>query len=186
MDSTQLCIAALATSLSVGAAAQTRSATPPAQNQTIVTAEAARAAPSASTEDVEFLNEALRSAQAEIELGKLAAERGHDARVRDLGARVEREHTAQLTELEGLLKGRHVVVSEEPSADAQLQVAALKRLTGAEFDAAFLELMAEMHRKALEQYGAETHANPDEVLSDFASKHLPVLREHLRIAESLR
>jgi putative membrane protein len=184
MNSTELCIAALAASLSVGALAQSRSATPPAQNQSIVTAEAARAAPSANTEDVEFLNEALRAAQAEIELGKLAAERAHDARVRELGARVE--HTAELAELEGLLEGRHVVVAAEPSADAQLQVAALKRLTGAEFDAAFLELMVEMHRKALEQYGAQTHANPDEVLSDFASKHLPVLREHLRIAESLR
>jgi putative membrane protein len=186
MKATKLCIAALAASLAAAVVAQTRTATPPARNQSIVTAEAGRTAPSASTDDVEFLNEALRSAQAEIELGELAAEKAHDARVRELGARAAREHTAELMELEGLLKGRHVVVSEEPSADAQLQVAALERLTGAEFDAAFLELMAAMHRKALEQYGAETHANPDEVLSDFASKHLPVLREHLRIAESLR
>lgn len=118
--------------------------------------------------------------------GKIAATRGHDARVRELGARVEREHAVLADEIEGLLEGRHAVVPAEPSADAQLQAAALERLTGPEFDAAFLELMVEMHREGLEQYGAKTHANPDEVLSDFASKSLPVLREHLRIAESLR
>lgn len=186
MTSKHLCIAALAAAFTAGASAQSRTATPPAQNQSIVTAEALRAAPRADTEDAEFLSEALRGARAEIALGELAAARGHDARVRELGAKVARDHEAQTKELEGLLTARNVVAAESPSTDAQLHLAALQRATGAEFDTAFVELMIGMHREALEEYGAETHANPDEALSDVASKHLPVLREHLRIAESLR
>jgi len=43
-----------------------------------------------------------------------------------------------------------------------------------------------MRPEAIEQYGAQTHANPDRMLADFASKGLSMLREHLETAESLR
>ena len=44
----------------------------------------------------------------------------------------------------------------------------------------------ESHEEAIEEYGAQTHANPNKQLSEFASKSLPTLREHLASAKSLQ
>ena len=59
-------------------------------------------------------------------------------------------------------------------------------LSGTEFDAAFVQMMVWSHTEAIEKYGAQTHANPNRALHDFAMNSLPMLREHLATAESLR
>ena len=47
-------------------------------------------------------------------------------------------------------------------------------------------MMIWTHTEAIEKYGAQTHANPDRALHDFAQRSLPMLREHLAAAEALR
>ena len=185
---TTLSISALAAALALGAAAQTRDAAPAAPNRSIVTAEAPRAAgaENKNAEDLEFLTEALRTSLAEIQLGELAAQRGHDPRVRAYGAKLKNDHAAQAAELQQLLKPLNVTVPEEPSAEAQAHYAALARLSGEAFDSRFVEMMIASHTEGIEKYGAQTHANPDRTLHDFAAKALPMLREHLAEAQSLR
>lgn len=174
--------------LAIGASAQNRNPTPVPRDGSIVTAEAARESPSnnKNAEDIEFLVEAMRTGLAEVQLGELAAQRSYDPRVRDYGTRLKVDHAAQVAEIERMLEPLQVAVPTEPSTKAQAQHAALARLTGEQFDAAFIEAMIASHTEAIEQYGAQTHANPDRALADFASKSLPVLREHLAAAQSLR
>ena len=119
-------------------------------------------------------------------MGELATQRSSDTRVREYGARIQREHTAQAAELERLLEPLGVTIPAEPSAAAQLEHTALARLSGEQFDAAFIDAMIASHKEALEEYGAQTHANPDRALAEFASKGVTMLREHLATAESLR
>ena len=157
-----------------GASAQTREAAPVPQDRSIVTAEASREVPpnNKNAEDIEFLVEALRTALAEVRFGELAKQRSSDARVRDYGAKLEKDHLAQVAEIERMLKPLNVTVPVEPSAEAQAHHAALARLAGEQFDKAFIEMMIASHTEAIEKYGAQTHANPDRMLSDFASKKL--------------
>jgi putative membrane protein len=185
---TNLAIASFTAAVAVGASAQTRDGVPIPQERPIVTAEAPRETPpnNKNAEDVEFLVEAMRTGLAEIQLGELAAQRSDNPRVRDYGAKLKSDHTAQVAEIERMLQPLRVTIPAEPSAEAQTHHAALARLAGEQFDAAFLEMMIASHTEAIEKYGAQTHANPDRTLSDFASKSLPVLREHLAVAESLR
>jgi putative membrane protein len=184
---TSLSIGILTAVTALGASAQTRNATPVPQDRSIVTAEASREAPSnKNTEDVDFLVEAMRTGLAEVQLGELAAQRSYDPRVRDYGTKLKNDHGAQVAEIERMLQPLRVSIPTEPSTKAQAQHAALARLTGEQFDAAFIEAMIASHTEAIEQYGAQTHANPDRALADFASKSLPVLREHLAMAQSLR
>lgn len=188
MRTTNLSIAILAAAAALGAGAQTREGVPAPPNRPIVTAEAARESPpnNKNAEDVEFLVEAMRTGLAEVQLGELATQRGHDARVRDYGAKLKNDHAAQVAEIERMLKPLNVTVPAEASAEAQTHHAALARLTPEQFDAAFIEMMIASHTEAIEKYGAQTHANPDRALSDFASKSLPMLREHLAAAQSMR
>jgi putative membrane protein len=185
---TQLTIAIVTTAAAVGASAQTRDGAPVPLERPIVTAEAPRETPpnNKNAEDVEFLVEAMRTGLAEVQLGELAAERSDNPRVRDYGTKLKTDHTAQVAEIERMLQPLRVTIPAEPSAEAQSHHAALARLSGEQFDAAFVQMMVASHTEAIEKYGAQTHANPDRTLSDFASRSLPILREHLAMAESLR
>ena len=181
---TKLAIAILTAATAGGASAQTRDGAPVPLERPIVTAEAPRETPpnNKNAEDVEFLVEAMRTGLAEVQLGELAAQRSDNPRVRDYGAKLKSDHAAQVAEIERMLQPLRVTIPAEPSAEAQAHHAALARLAGDEFDAAFIEMMVASHTEAIEKYGAQTHANPHRALSDFASKSLPILREHLAVA----
>ena len=172
-----------------GAAAQTRDPVPVQQNQSIVTAEAPRTpsvAANQSTEDIDFLLEAVRTDLAEVQMGELARQRAGDPAVREFGRKLAADHLHALQELEQILQPLDVTIPSEPTAEAQSHYAALSGLSGAEFDAAFLHMMIASHEEAIEEYGAQTHANPNKQLADFATRALPMLRDHLATAESLR
>jgi putative membrane protein len=183
---TTLPIATLTVALAFSAVAQREST--PVQQDRIVTAEASPTSPgnNKNAEDVEFLADALRTSLAEVQMGELATQRGSATRVREFGARLRSEHSTQAAEIERLLKPLAVAIPTEPSTEAQAHHAALARLSGEQFDAAFIDALIASHKEAIEEYGAETHANPDRALGEFASKSLTMLREQLATAESLR
>jgi len=60
----------------------------------------------------------------------------------------------------------------------------LSAKSGAEFDAAYAQHMAEGHAKAVELFEAESKAT-DSDLAAFASKTLPTLNEHKQLADRL-
>lgn len=184
---TTLPMAALAVAMALDAFAQPRESAPVPQDR-IVTAEASpsAAANSKKPEDAEFLSDALRSSLAEARMGELATQRSSDTAVRDYGAKLRSDHTAQAAAIRRLLGPLAATIPEEPAAEAQLHLAGLARLSGKEFDVAFIDEMIASHKKAIEEYGAETHANPDRALGDFASDSLTMLRGHLASAEALR
>jgi putative membrane protein len=186
-NTTFLSIAALAAAIAAGASAQSRSTAPEPQNQAIVTAEATQEARgNKNPAHIEFLVEALRTSLAEARMGELATQQSYDSRVRDYGTKLKSDHTPHASEIERLLEPLGVTIPTEPSAEALAQHAALARLSGEEFDAAFVQAMIWTHTESIEKYGAQTHANPDRSLHDFATKSLPMLREHLAAAEALR
>lgn len=158
------------------------------ESENAVSAESPNAAGAPQTtdsDDVEFLVEALHTGMAEAQMGQLAQQRG-TAAVKEFGKKLEADHTRAVQEIKGLLGTRNVTAPGEPTVEAAAHAAALTKLSGSEFDAAFLPLMVTSHEEAIEKYGAQTHANPNKQLSEFAAKTLPTLREHLAKARSLQ
>lgn len=173
-------IAALA--LTVGASGQPRGAAPEPQGPSTTAAQANRG----STRQIEFLLDALRTSLANVRMGELAAQQSGDQRVRDYGARLKNDFTTQAGEIERLLEPLDVTIPTEPSADELARLAALTRLTGREFDMAFVQQLIWTHTDSVESYDAQTRANPNRSVHDFAAASLPMLREHLIKAEALR
>lgn len=136
-------------------------------------------------EDAEFLLDALRSSKAEMQMGELAQQRSKNAAVQQFGEKLRADHAKAADEIETLLEPLNMNVPAEPSTEQQSHYAALAKLSGEEFDRAFVPLMVASHREAIAKYEAQTHANPNRQVSDLATKLLPVLREHLATAESL-
>jgi hypothetical protein len=47
-------------------------------------------------------------------------------------------------------------------------------------------MMVAAHKEAIDKFGAQTHANPDQHIAELAAKTLPILEEHLATAEKLQ
>jgi putative membrane protein len=145
-----------------------------------LTATAAVAAPAAL-----FLKNAAQGDQSEVTLGNLAAQRGASAGVRDYGRRLASDHGAHLGQVQGLAGRMHVRLAGGMKPDARAAYRNLQRMRGRAFDRMFVQHMITDHRKDIAAYEMQVRTG-DRETSRLARATLPTLREHLRIAQSLR
>jgi putative membrane protein len=127
---------------------------------------------------------------ADIETGRLAAERGHDPKVRDFGAMLARDHEAVRQQGRDLA-GRLGVTPTPPADDASAKAhaAAMKDLRGkrgAAFDRAFLRHEATFHQNVIQAIqGTLLPAIQNQELKSLVLKIAPAFRAHLLAAEQL-
>jgi putative membrane protein len=130
-------------------------------------------APQLGDADRAFIKMAASSSQAELQLGKLAAERADRAEVRDFAKRLEKDHTQANLELLKILDAQRIDVSRD--MESYQAAAQLSKLRGAEFDRAYLQHMVKEHEKAVAQFTAETKEGHNAELKAYAAKLLPTV-----------
>lgn len=135
--------------------------------------------------DHEFLTRAAASNLAEIEAGRLAAEKAENADVKQFGKHMVEDHTQAQQKLQELAQMEKVSLPQEPDAKHREQMDRLQGLSGAEFDKAFMGLMVEDHKKAVSLFETASQQAKDEQVKGYAEKTLPVLKEHLEKARDL-
>lgn len=143
------------------------------------------AAASAKTQagDQQFLDQAFNINQGEIALGKLAQERAASAQVRDFGKRLQSDHQAALDQLREVADKSHLSLPMKMERDEMDLHQQLSKLSGKEFDQAFIQHMVSGHRHAIDLFQEEAVHGQDAALRDYAEKQLPVLRVHEAIAK---
>ena len=138
-----------------------------------------------SDQDREFVNTAATGNLAEIELGRVAAQRAARPSVRSFGERMVTDHGRSNAELTSLArsKGIEVPTALEPSQQAVRD--RLSALSGNDFDRAYMSEMVRDHTEdiALFERAAEISTDPD--LKAWAAQSLPMLREHLALARQV-
>jgi len=140
--------------------------------------------PQPADTDRAFIKMAASSGQAEIQLGKLAAERADRGEVRDFAKRLDKDHTQADFELLNILNAQRINVSRDMEP-YQATAAELAKLRGAEFDRAYLHHMVKEHDEAVAQFAAEAKKGRNPELKAYAAKVLPILHEHLQLARDL-
>ena len=130
-----------------------------------------------------FLTHAAQDGEAEIELGKVAQQKAADARVKDFGARMQKDHGNANAELRAISAKKGIVVPGGPGPHAAMKTK-LEKLEGAAFDQAYMRAMVDDHTKAVKEFEMATRS-PDADIKAFAEKTLPTLREHLRLAQEI-
>jgi putative membrane protein len=127
---------------------------------------------------------------ADIETGRLAAERGSTKEVRDYGAMLARDHAA--VRQQGRDLARKLGVTPTPPADdasAKAHAAAMASLrakSGAEFDRAFLRHEAEFHKGVIDAVnGTLLPSIRNAELKAFVVKIAPAFQSHMLAAEHL-
>ncbi len=137
------------------------------------------------TSDATFLKKAAEGGLAEIELGQLAQQKASSEEVKKFGERMVSDHTKANDELKAVAQKENVELPQEPSAKDKATKARLEKLSGAQFDQAYMKDMVKDHRTDVSEFEHESNSAQDPAVKSFATQTLPVLKEHLRVAEKI-
>jgi putative membrane protein len=136
-----------------------------------------------SARDRAFLTAAGRGAQFEVTSGKLAADRGADQRIRAFGARMVRDHGKEFQQLQDLDRSLGITPSAGSGADQQKVIAIWSSLRGGPFDCSYAPTMQADHEADIGMYMAMAAHAQDPRVRAFAKAQVPVLRQHLQMAD---
>jgi putative membrane protein len=134
----------------------------------------------------DFVKHAGADGLAEVEMGKLASEKGTDPQVKAFGTKLVADHSKANEELKAIATTKNLKVPTSPSMMHKAMMEKFQHFTGKDFDRDFAKQMVKDHKDAIELFekaAGDTTLDPD--LRAFATKALPTLRDHLKSAQAL-
>jgi putative membrane protein len=133
--------------------------------------------------DLPFLREAASANLMEVTLGRVAQSRGGDTRVKDFGGRMVTDHTNLQQQLTSFTSTYGVGFTPGLSSHQQQEVNRLQRLSGSEFDREYITMMVQNHQNDVFKFENESRDADSPRVRDLAMQSLPVLRQHLSLAQ---
>jgi putative membrane protein len=124
--------------------------------------------------------------QLEIQMGRLAQERGATREVKTLGKRLVTDHTAAEKKLDAFLRKRHsdlASLATTTTVDADHELLATR--TGREFDRAFALQMVADHTKMIDMLQSARIATFDDDLRDIYDQMIDTQEAHKRAAQEI-
>jgi putative membrane protein len=140
-------------------------------------------APSAT--DKTFAREAAIGGMAEVELGRLAADKASSADVKQFGQRMVDDHGKANDELKSWASQKSVTLPTELDAKHKATRDRLSKLSGAAFDRAYMHEMVTDHDKDVQEFKHASKTATDSDLKAWAAKTLPTLEEHQKMAHDV-
>jgi len=133
--------------------------------------------------DAQFAKSAAEGGNAEIRLGELAEDRGSNQAVKDLGQRMVTDHAKADTDLQAAATKDNITnLPSQMDARDQATYVRLSKLSGAQFDRAYVHDMVRDHEADIAAFRHEANDGKDASIKQFASQTLPTLEDHLKEA----
>ena len=130
-----------------------------------------------------FMDSAAVGGMMEVDLGKLALEKSVNVKVKEFAARMVADHTKANTDLKAVAaKLKHLLPADYP-ADVKAHMDAMKKLSGKQFDAHYMDMMVNDHVKTLNLFRSASSLRAE--IKDFAARTLPVLEKHHQMAKEI-
>lgn len=129
--------------------------------------------------DTAFAAKAAVGGMAEVALGKMAAAKSNDSKIRDFGNMMVTDHGKANNELMSIAKAKNIILPATLDAEHQAKSDSLSKLSGKDFDKAYVAAMIEGHKKTLALMQSEAANGKDADLKAFAAKTAPVVQTHL-------
>lgn len=136
--------------------------------------------------DRHFITQAAEDGHAEVALGKLAQQNGANRMVKDFGQRMVADHGKANEELAGIATKLGITPPNAPGSKQKSDMKKLSKLKAADFDREYAEHMVKDHEKAVALFEKEARNGEAPELKAYASKMLPVLHEHLKMAKAMQ
>ena len=140
---------------------------------------------SLSSRDRTFVMQAGQLSMMEVELGRLAVQRGSSAGVKQYGQQMVDEHTRANQELMQLAMQKQVELPTEMSTQNTALRDRLSGLSGRSFDTAYKQAMIDSHNQAIALFQAQSQQGQDPELKAWATQKLPNLQAHLKMVNQM-
>ena len=132
-----------------------------------------------------FMTEAAQGGMAEVELGRLAQKQAQNAEVKSFAQKMIQDHSNANTELKQLAAKKSVTLPTDVGAMHKATMDKLSKLSGAEFDKAYIEGQVTDHLRSVALFQNQADNGPDAESKLLAAKNLPNLKMHLEMAQKI-
>ncbi|MCA8832393.1 DUF4142 domain-containing protein [Hymenobacter pini] len=150
-----------------------------ANSGTADTAMAANGPTAPHATDAEFMQSAAHSDQNEIQLSKLALEKGVTGMAKDHANKMITDHTKSTADLKPIAQKKGVTLPSDMDAEHKAIADQMRNLLGKELETKFMQQMLLDHQKTVNTMVAHQKMTQDTDLQGFITKTLPVVQAHL-------
>ncbi len=138
-----------------------------------------------SASDKKFVKQAAEGGMAEVELGKLAAEKASNPDVKKFGQRMVDDHTKVNEQLKEVASSQGIDLPDKLTAKDEMTKEHLSKLSGEQFDRAYMSDMVKDHTQDVADFQRESNSATDPAVKQFAQKIVPILEDHLKEAKEI-
>ncbi len=135
--------------------------------------------------DRQFIIQAAQSDQTEIRTSQLALQKSRNSQVRQFAQEMIQQHTESSNKLKPLAAQKGVTLPTSLGAENQALLTQLSKLSGTQFDRAYMSGQVKAHSKTRGIYQKELQQGRDSEIKAFANQVLPLVAEHLRMAQNM-
>lgn len=136
-------------------------------------------------QDRDFVRSALEGGMAEVEMGKLAAQKGTSDDIKQFGEKMVQDHTQLGDQMKPVAQQLGVSEPKGLSKKDRSELAKLSSLSGAQFDDAYIKAMVKDHKKDLSDFKHEARNTQNPNVKQVAQQGAQVIDQHLQLAEQM-
>lgn len=140
----------------------------------------------ANNADQLFVRELALGGHAEVDFGKLAAQKAQSEKVKAFGRRMQDDHGKGNDKLTPLARAIDVPLRKDVDMDHRVMRAELDKSSGAAFDIAYIRGQVREHQKTAHLLEWEIGSGQDARVRAYAAQMLPVVLDHLEHAQALQ
>ena len=134
-----------------------------------------------TAKETAFIKKAAGGGMTEVELGKLASEKGGSQEVKDFGDKMVKDHSKINDNLKEVAGKLNVTLPDKVDSMHQAKIDKMNKMSGASFDKAYVNGMIIAHDKDIAEFEkADKEAKSDD-LKKFIEDSLPTMKEHLEM-----
>jgi putative membrane protein len=113
-----------------------------------------------------------------------SAQKSGSDQVKQFGTRMVDDHSKANDDLKQVASSKGIPLPSALDSEHKSKMAKLEKLSGAQFDRAYMDDMVSDHKKDVAEFEKQAKSGNDADIKGFASKTLPTLQQHLSLAES--
>lgn len=132
----------------------------------------------------DFVEEVSAKGIAEVESAKMAQQKSSSADIKAFAQKMITDHSAANAELTGIASRKKLELSDEAELSNKAKKFMLEQRDGESFDKAYANNQVTAHESTIELFQRATISDDAEIAA-FATKTLPKLQNHLKMAKEL-
>lgn len=133
--------------------------------------------------DAQFMESAAHSDQNEIQQSKMALAKGVTGMAKEMANKMIADHAKSTADLKIIAAKKGVTLPTDMDADHKAMAPAMEKLSGKAFEQKYMAQMVSDHQKTANTMMAHEKMTKDADLKAFIGKTLPVVQQHLGMAE---